>query len=1294
MKTTETKHKYLGLIVALCAILLATITLSPTLAQEGPDTSDGQQAPAGTTAVTSDPDFSTVDDPLNGDYELFTVDDLLIMRTIEDAEQMAQVNNYVMETASMKVSNQTRREVVSETCWLTGDQRQAQRTRIGRFFNFGYDVIVTLTTNSSATGADCSGANNMVLWVQDVMSTDKYATDFSLGSAQNTGVAMDDFNLDGFDDLVVLSGGGIVAATATDLDDPSQGMTLGALTAFSNTDLAPWSDPATGDLNADGIKEVAWIGYDYTVHYASVCPGSISGTVCDGKNALDLVLDPLQSQAKTIKVTKNTPLDPQEPGCTNAYALAIGDFTAHAGDGLVLLDCSAPNGSNVGIIFTHWYQFDSGFNSNLVETIGQQHPITGNQEQQYGSFAQAARLDWLGDYDQLVYAVGGASYTGSSDCYGITPQYTIGVLTFGDTTMSNFFTVGAKGVCTDVAAGPMLNGMAVGNFAAISDNPSNNSVFNQQIATLLNNGTIQIFEVSPPASFQPSLHTQSTVSSGLGVHWKAPADFFGVTSDPESFNWLVAGDLQGRSERLGAPSVMRLTSHSQPSVVLGAPPMHVDYVLPDETTSTTADIINFTAVPSSYFSQYTMSQKSSNQSSDTNKTSHAYSTSEKSSESLTLKPPYVPSISGSITKTTTDKSEDVASAYAFTQNEFQYDASTQTGFGDEIWYGVNSFNLYIYRVLGETICPYDNTNCTEEEEQPLYVMFSGPNSTGTGPASGSTTEWYQPVHEPGNIFSYPWNETILKKGFGSVQLKLLSGPQSFFTDGSPQSQSLNWTQNQGNDVSAGTVNSHDYEHGYSLTAGKTIGKIVDANISSNINYNDSTSVSTLNQSTSSMGASEGISIEKPGTFLNFSTYQYQVQPFLFGRYPNDSTVDKPALSQPITSTGPMQAAFVANPLAQGSGSWWTSSVNPYAQSIDVALNHPLRWRVQSGNGGLACLSGSNQNSDCVIFNDPLPDNLWSSQFYWMRGLFVTVNSTTGPQRDQATAGDTVYLTARVYNYSLMDLPSDATIKVRFYRQEVDGTVPSGDSVLISEEQMDPLPGFNSPNSPVTPNWGTTFTTFDTTGLDDTYHLFWVVAWAEDSNGNLLSELPGHGLGTKPGTLTSIGDVPLEMVTLDNEQRTFSNNVGYLHSKFYIAPSGTEALLPSPAPVLSIENAQATPDETSPGEMVLISADVRSQLAAADAVHVHFFPSAAAWQAHQDDPSQPPPRAFDVEQLPHIDEGESDQLEVPYYSAECGRQEVLVVAQSGALGEPATATAEFDNGPCQVYFPLLPLQLTN
>jgi len=436
-----------------------------------------------------------------------------------------------------------------------------------------------------------------------------------------------------------------------------------------------------------------------------------------------------------------------------------------------------------------------------------------------------------------------------------------------------------------------------------------------------------------------------------------------------------------------------------------------------------------------------------------------------------------------------------------------------------------------------------------------------------------------------------------------------------------------------------------------------------------------------------MGASQGITIDKPGSFLHYQLYQYLVEPYIFGRLPAPQAVDTPTLTETVKTSGPIQAAFVANPLATGSGSWWSDSNNPYANAFDIALNHPVRWTSTKDDysSSLNCL-----DSNCMTFNEPDPGNLWNSEFYWMRGLFVTVNGDSGAQRVQATAGDDVFLAARVYNYSFMDMPSGSKIKVRFYRQKLAGTNPSGSSVLIDEVEIDPLVGFNSDSAPATPNWATAETSFDTTGLDNTYHIFWVVAWAEDSGGNLLSELSGHGLNAKPGSLNSIGDVSLEMVTLDGEQKTFSNNVGYLHSKFYIAPAGQQA--PAPLdPELSIQNVQVTPSETAPGERVIVSAEIASENAAADAVHVQFFPDAAAWQAHQDDSAQSVPRAFDVELLPHIAAGATDHLEVPYRTTACGSQTVLIVAQSGAQGDTATATASFDNGPCLAYFAVMPVQ---
>jgi hypothetical protein len=199
----------------------------------------------------------------------------------------------------------------------------------------------------------------------------------------------------------------------------------------------------------------------------------------------------------------------------------------------------------------------------------------------------------------------------------------------------------------------------------------------------------------------------------------------------------------------------------------------------------------------------------------------------------------------------------------------------------------------------------------------------------------------------------------------------------------------------------------------------------------------------------------------------------------------------------------------------------------------VALNHPARWVETNEKDALNCLTYDDGLSDyCLAINEPETNDLWNSSYYWMRGLLVTVGGTDGPQLTQATVGDTVWLQARVYNHSFEDMDANTSIKVRFYRQEMSGTGPVGDSVLIDEKTVDPLPDFNSTNFVGVPNWTTVATAWiPPETLGDTYHIFWVLVWIEDGSGNIVAELPGHGLSELPGDLTSIGDAPLESVSL-------------------------------------------------------------------------------------------------------------------------------------------------------------------
>ncbi len=1247
-------------------------------------------------AVDQDPDFSTIDDPLDGDYELYTVDDLLISRTKGvNGNKNSQVTNYILETANNTISKQTKRNVNNPPCYLTNNRRQPQVTRIGRFFNLEYEVMITLAPTTHASGGNCaaSGNNpNMSLHIQDVQSNVNYASTFKMSAIQ-TSLVMDDFNQDGFEDLFILSNEEARVATAHNVEKLSDGMKIGPSASLGSTPAAE-NDPVSGDFNDDGLLDVAWIANDH-IYFATICSGSVTDTVCAGKEALDVILNPREPLIVPVIVGIDDPEDYQ------VVSLASGEFGSFDGTGLMAFawEFGETNQQrSFEVYVAHWYQFENNWDLTGGQAIHSQEieklPVGGNIFIGFNSYAMGASLDWFGSGDQVVFAHDVSTIVGAGNQTQTGTALIVHVITFNpaqnsfESQNTGYIDSHNTGLLVPTAP-PWLNGLAVGHFSAISDDAEEDADFNLQIAVLRNDGVLHFFSVDANDNLKPVSLGTAKVDSSLGLNLLPTAGALDP-QEPTGMNWLVAGDLQGRSALLGQPTVMRVSSHSQPSVILGAPPMHVDYIKPDTSTGSDWEVVNFSAIPDTFHSSYTMSQTGSNQSSDTNRTSYTFSTSTESGGKISFKSPYLPSISASISKTSENKNEDVSETYTFTQNEFAYDASTITGFGDEIWYDESSFNVYFYPVIGETVCPADNSDCTGEEEQPLYVTFSGPNSGGTGPGPGANTEWYQPVHEPGNIFSYPWNETQLAAQIeGGIDL--LTGPQSFFTDDSDQAQRLQWSSGSGSNQTAGTTNSHSYEKAYSLTSGKVIFQSLGANISGNQDYNSSTAVSTLNKSSSSVGASQGVVIAKPGTFLDSGLYQYRVQPYIFGRAKPSGQVDNVLLPQDIQTTGPLQAAYAVNPLDPQAGSWWGSDESPYTKDFDVALNHPKRWTKSTRSGTqdtLNCLEAGSRNN-CMTINDPDPSDLWNSEFYWMRGLFLTVGGVDGPQRAQADEGDDVVLQARVYNYSFKDMPADSTIKVRFYRQEINGTTPVGNSVLIAEKNVDPLPGFNSDNSPNAPNWTTATATLDTTGLGDTLQIFWVLVWVEDGSGNMVEELQGHGLSAKPGTLQSIGDVPLEMVMVGGQEKTFSNNVGYLHRKFHIVEESLTAIAGGD-PRLEIIGAKVTPDISQPGERVIVSAHILSEGAPADGVHVQLYPDAAAWEAYQQDPSLPAPRPFDVEMLPHIDVGRTDQLSVPYRSLTCGTQEILITARSGVLGEQVTAKVAYDNGPCQVYMPVMPI----
>ena len=109
---------------------------------------------------------------------------------------------------------------------------------------------------------------------------------------------------------------------------------------------------------------------------------------------------------------------------------------------------------------------------------------------------------------------------------------------------------------------------------------------------------MQTYNVNPAGNF--------AISPGLG------AALLGCANVQGQWAGIATGDTQGRSLILGPPS--KLTAkHTQPELILGAPPMHVDYVTP--ANSSGPIVLNLSAVPQGFNSSYKTTVTNSTQSS-------------------------------------------------------------------------------------------------------------------------------------------------------------------------------------------------------------------------------------------------------------------------------------------------------------------------------------------------------------------------------------------------------------------------------------------------------------------------------------------------------------------------------------------------------------------------------------------------------------------------------------------------------------------------------------------------------
>jgi len=477
----------------------------------------------------------------------------------------------------------------------------------------------------------------------------------------------------------------------------------------------------------------------------------------------------------------------------------------------------------------------------------------------------------------------------------------------------------------------------------------------------------------------------------------------------------------------------------------------------------------------------------------------------------------------------------------------------------------------------------------------------------------------------------------------------------------------------------------------------------------------------LNTGTQSWSASTGVTLNR-GLGVGDAgdtAFKYAGNSFIYtlqkstGKLVPDS--GRPPSLDNIVATGPLKVRHVANVLTDqfSGGLWW---VQRYTKP-DLALNHPKRWKQRLPEASVPqlikfnCPIGFDSDFEepeespgictpaedeigVVITPTPTPSNVAIASFYHMKGLFVTsADSTTGPASQLATLGDTLTIQARVYNYSLKNMPFDASVHVAFFAQPWDaigGQFTAGDgnfgfakATLIDKIAIGPVPaycggsqGFDSCFQTTLANWVMATVQWDTSTIipqptNNTDWKFWVVVWMEDGAYNLLEEIEHHGLTAIPqvDVVASLADIPIE---------TYSNNLGFYDQKFtLLLPAGNPpASLTAPGPLTASDQQE---DDLTIREIEheLSVAELHSE----SIIRVHYDPGPVhrdrvEVMLYEGDP-QDGGQLLDVEQVPFMQKDENHVVHFPYTAGVCGAHELFIETFRIGGGLTEIETLAFD-----------------
>jgi hypothetical protein len=1189
--------------------------------------------------VTSGPDYCHVPDFLNGQRTLLNVTDLQVVRVGPGTIQI-----YPITTSNSAQTLGPYTPIGGNVFFSYPSSfsahmfNQPQAVTLNAISNYNNEGTLALVLQNVQPAVNPNNFNSV--W-QSLPNSPAYVPTVQDGAAA-------DFTQDGYDDLALsLVDGRLLILTPNDVKDAGKGPRT------SITNINPHSVIAAGDFDGKGHREIA----------------ALSGSYADGTAKLVIyTVDP-----NSLAITQATSIPLTTPGASPNSPVALvsmarGRFNSVGHDQLAVAFST-----NLGPLEPTVVEIIDFAPNTLNPVEGPKLTVTavtvptGYIEVKTGQFAFPDS-----PYDQIVFHMSSTTSPGGKFFEVISADPTsLALTTHSGVSYDNYACAAGINVGNfdhRQGTGPNLNGQIALMYCRPSSNPDDFGF----------GYTMNIYSVDPTTL---NVNNNNGPDSALQL----PDDLFNTNNDTVAF---VATDLQGRSVTLGEPTKITIENTLQPSAVVGVPPMHVDFIDPGDGNG--PRVFNVSVVPDGFKTTYNQQSSTSDASSTTNTTSWSFGTKESATVGFTIGDPDVEGLKATDTFTASQTLKGSHEHDHGTYNGKSYNISATTGFGDEVSYTDSQFNIWVYPVIGKTVCPAGKL-CPPNPQVPLTIQFSAPDGDSQAPEAvqGQALQWYQPPWEPGNIFSYPANFDQLKAHYPDVN-QLTNDTTGFLTDGSTLTQTATWTGSGTESDSTGLKQNYSFENDLSVNG--SIGFAgIEAQGGFGLDVSGSVGFNNLVKGTTTLGKSTGLEISKPGTFPSFQNYGYSVKPYIVGSMQPGGVVDNQPLSGDIQTVGVLRAVFTADPLSSNpsAGGWWRQA---YTAAPDVALNHPSRWtysatsQPSSGNPPANCLLvGDGKSMDCAELSQRSPGNPWLDIFHQMRGFFISsgVSPGQGPQLDQAKAGDALTLQTRVYNYSLVDMPTGTEVHVRFYFMPWNTTrnlpaEPNGNSYLISEEKVGPIPAFNESTGPnAQPNWTLVSTTFDTSKFQETkdgnaHMVFWVVVWMQDGNRKIIGEMPGHGLTAIPpaGTANSEGETTVhfsgpqttpgvaQFEECQPDGNCYGNNLGLYKQIFYIAPNSPGAAPPPTSVSLDIGKVDVSANQVTPRDTVVLSATLSAEGAPASGVSVNFYDG---------DPNNGG-RLFAVERIPHISADAQHLVQTTYRTNACGVHQLFAVINRGKSSE--------------------------